>query len=128
MSNTQVLTSMFKHLTASYSVDEAREILLQKYPESANDIELIVEETPINAQSVAEAIETETEKLAVAVKEKTAKPKKPAKAKTESKMDKARALYAAAEDKSRKAMLEVFNKELGLSKAAASTYFYTVKS
>jgi hypothetical protein len=118
---------MFKHLTSSYSVEEARELLLQKYPDAANDIELIVVETPM-AQNVADAIDTETKKLTAAVKEKTAKAKKVSKPKTESKMDKARALYAAAEDKSRKAMLEMFNKELGLSKAAASTYFYTVKS
>lgn len=127
--NTQVLTSMFKHLTASYSVDEAREILLQKYPDAFNEIELIIDETPVSANSVVEAIETETEKLATAVKQKTAKPKKEkvAKPKTESKMDKARAIYNAAADKSRKAMIEAFGKELGLSKAAASTYFYNVK-
>jgi len=127
--NTQVLTAMFKHLTASYSADEAREILLQKYPDAAGDIELIVAETPVSTESVTEAIETETEKLATAVKQKTAKPKKEkvVKAKADSKMDKARAIYNAASDKSRKAMIEAFGKELGLSKAAASTYFYTVK-
>lgn len=127
--STQVLTSMFKHLTASYSVEETRDILLQKYPDAEADIELIVEETPVGVSSVVEAIENQTAKLASAVKQKTAKPKKEkvVKAKAESKMDKARAIYAAAEDKSRKAMLEAFNKELGLSKAAASTYFYTIK-
>lgn len=125
--NTNVLTAMFKHLTASYSVDEAREILLQKYPDAANDIELVVAETPASSESVVDAIETETKKLATAVKQKTAKPKKEAKPKAQSKMDRAREIYAAAEDKSRKAMLEAFGKELGLSKAAASTYFYAVK-
>lgn len=125
----QILTAMFKHLTASYSADEAREILLQKYPDSASDIELIVEETPVSSEAVVQAIESETEKLAEAVKQKVAKPSKakPVKVKAESKMDKARAIYAAAEDKSRKAMIEAFGKELGLSKAAASTYYYTIK-
>jgi hypothetical protein len=127
MTTTNVLTAMFKHLTASYSVDEARDILMQKYPDSANDIELIVAEAPV-AQNVADAIETETKKLETAVKQKTAKPKKEKVAKATSKMARARELYEAAEDKSRKAMIEVFGKELGLSVAGASTYYYNVKS
>ena len=127
MTNPQVLTSMFKHLTASYSVDGAREILVQKYPESEGDIELIVAQTPVGVNAVVEAIETETTKLASAVKQKVAKAPKAKPVKAESKMDKARAIYAAAEDKSRKAMIEAFGKDLGLSKAAASTYFYTIK-
>jgi len=130
MINTKVLSSMFKHLTATYDAEEARDILIEKYPDAESDIELIVSESYLTPEAVVEAIETETEKLVVAVKQKTAKPKKvaaPAKDKVESKMDKARAIYAAATDKSRKAMLEAFGKELGLSKAAASTYYYTVK-
>lgn len=126
--NTQVLTSMYKHLTASYTVDEARDILVQKYPDSESDIQMIVAETPVATDAVVEAIETETQKLVTAVKQKTAKPQKEKTAKAPSKMDKAREIYAAAADKSRKAMIEAFGKELGLSKAAASTYFYTVKS
>lgn len=124
-----VMNSMFKHLTQTYTADEAREILIQKYPDQENDIELL-EASPVSANAVADAIETETQKLTKAVKAKVAKPAKaPAapKAKKVTKMDQARELYAKATDKSRTAMLEVFNKELGLSKAAASTYFYTVK-
>lgn len=60
---------------------------------------------------------------------KAAKPAKAAKAaKGPSKMDRARELYAASSDKSRKAMMDVFAAQLGLGKAAASTYFYAVKS
>lgn len=134
---TAVIASMFKHLTQSYSADEAREILIQKYPESEGDINALQVETA-TAEAVADAIETQTEKLAAAVKQKTAKAKpakvakapkapKAPKVKKVTKMDQARELYAAASDKSRKAMIEVFGKELGLSAAAASTYFYTVK-
>lgn len=124
-SNSAVIASMFKHLTQSYTADEAREILVQKYPEQEGDINLL--EVSVTREAVADAIETETAKLATAVKAKTAKPAKAPKAKAASKMDRARELYAKAKDQSRKAMLEVFNKELGLSKAAASTYYYTVK-
>lgn len=127
MTTTNVLTAMYKHLTASYSVDEARDILMQKYPDSANDIEFIVAETPV-VDNVVDAIDVETNKLVAAVKAKTAKPKKETPVKAESKMSKARALYESAQDKSRKAMIEMFGKELGMSVAAASTYFYTVKS
>ena len=119
-----VIASMFKHLTASYTPDEAREILVQKYPEQEGEINML----EVSRDAVVEAIETQTQKLATAVKAKTAKPVKAPKAKKASKMDRARELYAAAKDKSRGAMLEVFNKELGLSKAAASTYYYTVKN
>lgn len=123
-----VIASMFNHLTQSYSADEAREILIQKYPEQEGEINLL--DADAARESVVEAIETQTQKLATAVKQKTAKPAKAAKApkaKKVTKMDQARDLYAKAKDKSRAAMLEVFNKELGLSKAAASTYYYTVK-
>jgi len=119
MSNTQVIQSMFKHLTQSYSADEAREILVQKYPDATDQINSL--------EVSADAVETESKKLATAVKQKTAKAVKPAKAKKVTKMDQARELYIKAKDKSRGAMIEVFGSELGLSKAAASTYFYTVK-
>ena len=135
----KVITSMFNHLTKSYSVDEARDILNQKYPEATDYIDsLEVSETSAPVETV------EAEKLETAVKAKVAKPAKtvkakpakapktkaakPAKAKKDTKVDQARALYEAASDKSRKAMIEVFGKKLGMSKAAASTYYYMVKS
>jgi len=138
-----VIASMFKHLTQSYTADEAREILVQKYPEQEGDIHSL-EVRVVTADDVVDAIETEIGKLSVAVKAKTAKPAKAAKVakvakakavkapkvakvKKVTKMDQARALFAKATDKSRGAMITVFNTELGLSKAAASTYFYTVK-
>lgn len=139
-----VIQSMFNHLIASYSEDEAREILVQKYPAQKGDIysmgKLVKsaktaaveqEGEDGDAEVEVEEVETNTEKLAKAVKAKTAKPAKAAAApkdKKVSKMDQARELYANATDKSRKAMIEVFGKELGLSAAAASTYFYNVKS
>ena len=63
-----------------------------------------------------------------AAKTKTAKAPKAAKAKRVTKMDQARELYKAESDKSRKNMIAVFSAKLGLSPAAASTYFYTVKA
>lgn len=122
-----VMASMFKHLTASYSPTDARVILKEKYPHAADAIDGFEVDTSVTAESVGEAIETQTAKIKAAVKARISKPKAEKAPKAESKMDKARALYAAAEDKSRKAMIELFNKELGLSAAAASTYFYSVK-
>lgn len=134
----QVMQSMFNHLTASYSEDEAREILVQKYPEEKTQIYSMGKLVGGTVDVAEDSTETDSEKLATAVKQKTAKvktqktakapkaPKAP-KAKKVSKMDRARELYAAATDKSRAAMIEVFGKELGLSKAAASTYYYSVK-
>ena len=133
----QVIQSMFNHLTASYSADEAREILAQKYPEASADIQtLAVDPSKYGVTtvemgkkvSVTEAGATE----ATPVKEKAKKVAKPKaekveKAKTESKADKARELYASAKDKSRAAMIALFQEKLGMSKAAASTYFYNVK-
>ena len=145
MSNvsTQVIQSMFNHLTASYTEDEAREILSQKYPDEKVRIYEMgkLVNGPVEVSLDEEVEQSDTEKLATAVKQKTTKtkapkapkaakaPKAPAapKEKKVSKMDRARELYAEATDKSRKAMIEVFGKELGLSAAAASTYYYTVK-
>lgn len=122
-----VMASMFKHLTASYSPTDARVIMKEKYPHAADAIDGFVADTTVTADAVGDALEANTAKLKAAAKAKIAKPKAEKAPKAESKMDKARVLYAAAEDKSRKAMIELFNKELGLSTAAASTYFYAVK-
>lgn len=117
------IQSLFNHLCKSYSEEEAKEILIQKYPDAEDDINYVVSELPRDP-----VVEVNT--LARAVEAKQAKPKaeKKTRAKqTGSKMDKARQMYAAAEDKSRKAMMELFMSELGLGKAAASTYYYSVK-
>lgn len=155
MTSTAVLESMFNHLTQSYSADDAREILIGKYPEqegviltfklsSTSDevpLEADAQEAPVVLEKVstakppkaAKVVKPKTEKAPKAAKPKVAakvaKPKaeKAPKAKKASKMDQARELYAKASDKSRKAMIELFGKKLGLSPAAASTYFYTVK-
>ena len=145
--STQVVKSMFNHLIASYSADEAREILVQKYPDMEGEIELLtdpslygepVETVEATDEEIDLQAETAEADLVKAVKAKTAKPKKekvskPKKVKAEkpqkaeSKVDIARKLYAAAEDKSRGAMIQVFMDQLGMSKAAASTYYYNVK-
>lgn len=152
MSNTQLLQSMFKHLTLSYSADEAREILIQKYPDAEGDILLITEpETDVGVEA-SDVAETEVEKvgetepdLLTAVKTKTAKPRtaKAAKAKYStvksakavktpvakgpSKVERARELYEAATDKSRKAIIALFGDKLNMSAAMASTYYYNIK-
>ena len=135
-----VIRSMFNHLIQTYSVEEAREILVQKYPNQEGEIiELdasLPVEVEINTVDTTVDLDTQAAKLAAAVKAKTKKPTAKAKAtkvakapkeKKVTKMDTARELYAKAKDKSRGAMIKVFGKELGLSPAAASTYYYTVK-
>jgi hypothetical protein len=128
-----VIQSMFNHLTASYSPDEAREILVQKYPDAESTIKEFkvdsLRTTVVEMGKVKSVTEAGSD-LVTAVKTKVAKPKaeKAEKApKAESKADQARAMYLAAEDKSRAAMIALFQEKLGMSKAAASTYFYNVK-
>jgi hypothetical protein len=125
-----VIQSMFNHLTASYSPDEAREILVQKYPESESTIKEFkvdsLRTTVVEMGKVKSVTEAGSD-LVTAVKTKVAKPKAEKAPKAESKADQARAMYLAAEDKSRAAMIALFQEKLGMSKAAASTYFYNVK-
>lgn len=126
-----VMASMFNHLTASYSPTDARVILKEKYPHAAEAIDgFEYDDTMLHQIAVGDALEANTTKLKQAVrtaKEKIAKAKADKAPKAESKMDKARAIFIAAEDQSRKAMIEQFTQTLGMSKAAASTYFYAVK-
>lgn len=144
--NASVVKSMFNHLVQSYSEEEARDILIGKYPDQEGEIVLLSRER----QGVAEAADQddmrEVNQLVDAVRRKQAtaaiKPAKAPKAakvakgpkvvktvnpRGESKMQKARELFGAAKDQSRKAMIAVFVKELGLSPVAASTYFYNCK-
>ena len=134
--STKVIQNMFNHLAASYTEDEARDILVQKYPESEGEIKLLQPAnftvTKVEMGKVVSVTEAQTgSDLTKAVKAKVAKaPKAPKEAKaprTETKADIARRLFAEAEDKSRGAMIKVFMEQLGMSKAAASTYFYNVK-
>lgn len=139
IANKETIQSMFNHLAVSYSADEAREILVQKYPEMEADItelQLTVDPskygvTTVEMGKVTKRTEAGTGKdLAEAVKAKTkkvAKPKAEKAPKAESKADIARKLYAEATDQSRGAMIKVFMEQLGMSKAAASTYYYNVK-
>ena len=124
-----VMRSMFNHLTKTFTATQAREILVQKYPNSKSEInkmEIEMEDTNTTTETIASAIAAA--KTTKAAKTKTAKAPKAAKAKRVTKMDQARELYKAESDKSRKNMIAVFSAKLGLSPAAASTYFYTVKA
>ena len=126
MSN-ELIRVMFKHLVKTYSLEQAREILVTKYP---NSKELIMSLESVNEPEVVETVsEGALEKVKKAVKEKTAKPKvvKPAKEKGESKADRAKALYATLEDKTRKNVIAQFVEQIGLTPAAASTYYYNIK-
>ena len=133
--STKVIQSMFNHLAASYTEDEARDILVQKYPESEGEIKLLQPAsytvTKVEMGKVVSVQEAQTDSdLTKAVKAKVAKAPKAPKEKApraETKADVARQLFADAEDKSRGAMIKVFMEKLGMSKAAASTYFYNVK-
>ena len=126
MSN-ELIRVMFKHLVKTYSLEQAREILVTKYP---NSKELIMSLESVNEPEVVETVsEGALEKVKKAVKEKTAKPKvvKPAKEKGESKADRAKKLYAELEDKTRKNVIAQFVEQIGLTQAAASTYYYNIK-
>lgn len=152
MSNvsTQVLQSMLNHLTASYTEEEAREILKQKYPDAETVLASIRPENyrvtsvemgstiKVTEPSTVSLTETtddapatgNTAKLKSAVKAKVAKQPKAAKAPKAtkvSKVDQARELFAKATDQSRGAMIAIFMDKLGMSKAAASTYYYNIK-
>lgn len=132
-----VIQSMFNHLTASYSENEARDILVQKYPESESMIKEFkidgLRTTVVEMGKVKSVTEASTEtapatvELKKAVKAKIAKPKAEKAAKAPSKVDQAREIYEAAADKSRGAVIAVFMEKLGMSKAAASTYYYNIK-
>ena len=126
MSN-ELIRVMFKHLVKTYSLEQAREILVTKYP---NSKELIMSLESVNEPEVVETVsEGALEKVKKAVKEKTAKPKvvKPAKERGESKADRAKKLYAELEDKTRKNVIAQFVEQIGLTPAAASTYYYNIK-
>lgn len=128
--SSNVFQSMFNHLAASYTPDEAKEIMIAKYPESESTIKEFkvdsLRTTVVEMGKVKSVTEAGSD-LVTAVKTKVAKPKAEKAPKAESKADQARAMYLAAEDKSRAAMIALFQEKLGMSKAAASTYFYNVK-
>lgn len=135
VANKEMIQSMFNHLAVSYSADEAREILVQKYPEMAaeiNEIQLTVDPSKYGVTTVEMGKVTKRTKagksdLAEAVKAKTKKVAKPKDEKAASKVDLAKALYAKSKDQSRGAMIKVFMEQLGMGKAAASTYYYNIK-
>lgn len=140
----KVLQAMYNHLIMSYSADEAKDLLIQKYPDAEADIELLVAEAEGDDIAVNhDSAQADIDKLQKAVKAKVeAKPKakKAAKPKAEkqpkvakpkgekgSKVDQARDLYIAATDRSRTAIIELFMQKVGLTKAGASTYYYNLK-
>jgi len=131
-----VIQSMFNHLAASYTEDEAREILVQKYPDASEVLANIKPEnyrvTQVEMGSKVRVVEPtvagDGETVAPAKAPKAPKVVAPAAPKAATKADRARELYAAATDKSRGAMIDLFVRELGMSKSGASTYFYNVKS
>lgn len=142
--NESVVKSMFNHLVQSYSAEEAREILIGKYPDQEGEIRLLVrdftndtEEDEADMKQVETVVEAAKRKQQQFQKAKPAKAAKVAKkaaktpvtrtARADSKMSRARELFAKQKDQSRKAVIAVFVKELGLSPVAASTYFYTCK-
>jgi len=141
MVSEQVMQAMFNHLVQSYTTEEAREILIQKYPEAEGDISLMtgmsLPEIPEDEPAV------EQTKLVKAVKEKVAKPAKakavkapkPAKVKVErnaranSKLARARELFInlTKQGKSRGEIINAFMTELEMQKAGATTYYYNVQ-
>ena len=175
------MKAVMRNLLKDYSEDDARKMMIEKYPHLEGDIvnlNMNEEDTPYTVKNPApvsfEAVDDtfdeeaeldvegledtdieeddETDRLIKAVEsaieaaEQPAKPvkvtkTKPAKTsvvkeksvklvadKGESKAARAREMYANATDKSRKTMIAMYMNELGLSAAAASTYYYSAKA
>lgn len=175
------MKAVMRNLLKDYSEDDARKMMIEKYPHLEGDIvnlNMNEEDTPYTVKNPApisfEAVDDtfdeeaeldvegledtdieeddETDRLIKAVEsaieaaEQPAKPvkvtkTKPAKTsvvkeksvklvadKGESKAARAREMYANAADKSRKTMIAMYMNELGLSAAAASTYYYSAKA
>ena len=116
---TKVIQNIFNHLTHSYSENEAREILKQRYPDKADTINMTVASKP--------SMDVNVQVASKPVKVAKVKADKPVKTKKVSNMGRARTLYAEAADKSRGAITELFMKELGMEKTVAGTYFYVIK-
>lgn len=85
-------------------------------------------ETAEQPAKVAKTTKTKTTKTPAVKAEKTAKTAKIVADKGESKAARARDMYINATDKSRKTMIAMYMTELGLSVAAASTYYYSAKA
>ena len=124
-----VIQSMLNHLAVSYSEDEARNILVQRYPDRQNEIRdmVIVNALVSKVEEEEPSVDLNRIDSPAPVKTKQSKPAKDPAEKKASKMDAARELFVNAEDKSRKTIIDRFVSELGMSKAMASTYFYAVK-
>lgn len=175
------MKAVMRNLLKDYSEDDARKMMIEKYPHLEGDIvnlNMNEEDTPYTVKNPApvsfEAVDDtfdeeaeldvecledtdieeddETDRLIKAVEsaieaaEQPAKPvkvtkTKPAKTsvvkeksvklvadKGESKAARAREMYANAADKSRKTVIAMYMNELGLSAAAASTYYYSAKA
>jgi len=121
-----VIHSMFKHLAASYSSEDARTILKQKYPHDAEAIDQFESHQSDIIENTSVSQEDRDKKLKAAVKQKISKPKAE-KPKTDSKISRARDLYASALDKSRPVIIDLFMKELDMSQSVATSYFYNIK-
>lgn len=178
------MKAVMRNLLKDYSEDDARKMMIEKYPHLEGDIvnlDMNEEDTPDTVKNPAPVSfepvddtfdeeaeldvkgledtdleeEDETDRLIKAVEsaieaaEQPVKPvkvtkTKPAKTETksaktatksaqvadkgESKAARARDMYANATDKSRKTMIAMYMNELGLSAAAASTYYYSAKA
>lgn len=110
--STKALQSLYNHLTKSFSAEEAREILIQRYPEAEGDIHLLVD---------GEDKEPELKTVVKAQVSKTSSAKK-------TQIERVAELYAAAEVKTRAVMIPLIVEALGVSAATANVYFYKVKN
>ena len=174
------MKAVMRNLLKDYSEEDARKMMIEKYPHLEGDIvnlDMNEEDTPYTVKNpvpvsfeavddtfdeeaeldvkgledtdleeedetdrlikaVESAIEAAEQPAKVAKAAKTAKTAKSVKTtkpvqtadKGESKAARAREMYANATDKSRKTMIALFMAELGLSAAAASTYYYSAKA
>lgn len=133
MSETQMsqetIMTIYSGLCDSCGNQSARQIILQHYPYAKQWID-----APQPKPSALDQFKSKPHQLIIFDHKKTdtIKPIQPtaapiAKAKSHSKLDQARELFHSSTDKSRKAIIQLFVDKIGLSPAAASTYYYSAQ-
>lgn len=125
----QTVMVLFKGLCDSCGVLTAQQIINQHYPYAKQWID-----APQPKQSNLDQFKSKPHQLIILQPKSSdiVTPKRPtitpiAKVKTHSKLDQARELFHSSTDKSRKAIIQLFIDKIGLSPAAASTYFYSAQ-
>jgi len=123
MSN-ELIRTMFKHLIKTYTVEEAKELLITKFPAATEFVK------ELSADDFKDEDRVQIAKVARVKAEKAVKEGKTKRTRTTtgpSKKDRAMELYKNSLDKSRKDMIELFVNELEMAPSSASNMYHTCK-